>query len=119
MLPFEGYLPGIRHCVKYRRKALWHERVNLHRLHGGYLCHLDARRRQAEDFAAYTRCVNVIGLQEWPARITSDVHAFSEPMSLEDLTEKIVVARRQCAAHMIENGLPEAAAPTSFNWAGE
>lgn len=117
MLLFEGYLPGSRHCVRYRREALWQERVILHRLEGDtYAIMTPDGDIYAEDFAAYSRCVNVTGLQQYPAVITGDVHAFSEPMSIEDFTEKIVGARRQCITHMIEIGLPEVAASTGFNW---
>ena len=120
MLPFEGYLLGSRHCVRYKREALWHERVILHRLEGDTCAILTPDGDiYAEDFAAYSRCVNVTGLQQYPVVITGDVHAFSEPLSIEDLTEKIVVARRQCIAHMIENGLPEVAATTGLSWGGD
>ena len=119
MLPFEGYLPGSRHCVRYRREDLWHERVILHRLEGDtYAILTPDSDTYAEDFAAYARCVNVTGLQQYPSTVTGDVHAFSEPLSIEDLSEKIVTARRQCVTHMIDNGLPEVVATTGLSWGG-
>ena len=120
MLPFEGYLPGSRHCVRYKREALWHERVILHRHEGdSYAILTPDGDIYAEDFATYARCENVTGLQQYHAVITGDVHAFSEPLSIEDLSEKIVVARRQCITHMIENGLPEVAATPGLSRGGD